>query len=149
MNSDMSMPGWYEVYNNNVSHLVGIELRNNSDNTIRTAAVQHQWIRSIWTNLTQENNSLAKEASAWAGIANLTVPLLSTVCVSAINSNSTDNSTMNMWAGTPALDGSDSTVMPVYVSAVSGTNFTGANCTVTIGQGYFRECFQRYRSSNS
>lgn len=129
------MPGWYEVYNDNSNHLVGIELLNNQDNVIQTTAVQHQWVHDIWTRLSQDNNSLAQGASAWTGIANITVPLLSTTCINAANYNST----MNLWADSPMLDSSNITVIPVHVGAVSGTDFTGANCTIDIRQGYFRE----------
>lgn len=133
INSNASMPGWYQVFNDNVGHLVGIDLQNDSANkTFRTTALQHHSVHDMWTAMINGNFALAIKASAWTGLVNVTLPIVSTVCVSAINNGTFDT----VWTEGPAAN---SSVFEVYIGPVSDSNFTGANCSVQIRQGHFRK----------
>lgn len=145
MSNDPARSGWYEVFNDNVDHLVGIDLQtNNPEKVIRTTALQHHSVHDTWTHLIESGNSLAKVASGWMGIVNITLPILSTTCVSAPN----NGSIIPIWADMPQSAASPSTTLSVYIGAVPNANFTGANCSVNVRQGHFRKSFEAPSSYN-
>ena len=111
---------------------------------IRTTALQHHGVRDMWTHLSESGNSVAKEASGWTGIINVTLPILSTTCVSAPNNGSINP----IWADMPQSAASPSTTLSVYIGAVPDANFTGANCSVDVRQGHFRKSLEAPSSYN-
>lgn len=135
MNSDRSNPGWYEIYNDNVDKLAGIYLpTENPNNTFSTIALQHHGVRDMWTD--QRTKSLvAKGATGWTGILNVTLPMLSSKCIPAVNYEFNDT----VHVDPPLSTDPSSSTMIVHVGAVSSTDFTGANCSIDIQQGLFRK----------
>ena len=142
MASDKSNPSWYEVYNDQTGHLAGIYLPNTTrDSTaVLTTAVQHGQISHILNSFKLRNDSvghLAEGASGGTGILNVTTPFLSTTCISAVNNGFIDNLVVDI----PTTDSPVPNQIGVNIGAVSATNFTGANCTITVRQGHFRKSY--------
>jgi len=101
MDSNRTKPGWYPVFDNKIDQLVGIDVQTNMEyNTIQTVAFQHHFLHDMWSAFKATTGTVpnvAKGATGSTGIANVTLPKLSTVCVSAAHIGSNDT----MWAEGP------------------------------------------------
>ncbi|RDL36460.1 uncharacterized protein BP5553_05812 [Venustampulla echinocandica] len=128
--------GWLPIPSEVDGLITGINTVINGS-TVQSISVQKSRVRDIFTNLRANGpESYYKHSSGWSGLINITVPILTTSCVSGLAMNG------SIPIGTIPVNGpSDSSPTEskfiVPIGEIPFLNFTGATCAVVLNQALF------------